>query len=458
MKIIVLAIILLLALSAQVFADDALIVTLAIDGDTPPSVKDIIRTNSNIPESTTDSDYHYVLAGNDGSVLASGPFSIDNKMFYDTFVNGRLTGDYVALDNFDITLIVPMINEAETLQLWNRDKLLFEESISKRIKNLPSTTPEDSACVTIQNNGDPSQKLDLIFVGHNYPPAERQRFINEVMETKDFMLSLNPFNNFAERINAHYVDQQNLNLGCYSGCGGIPQLICCSEAQVWAAGRQCPQWTWGTDKIVVLANGLPYGGSSALGANQLVASNALHMKEVAAHEFGHAFGVLGDEYDYGRSGSYGTDVPNCDYAQPCNKWSGVPGTSCVPVCGYNNLFRSITDGLMNSIPNNRYGIVSETNMTWRMSRFNANPRITSTPVTVAYSGQSYTYQIAANDPNNDPLTYSFIRNPVRMIINQYTGLITWNPVVSESRAPVVEIRAQDNRGGYANQSYMIRLL
>src|SRR3989344_5512698 len=145
MKIIVLAMIMLLTLSVPALADDALIITLAANVDASPSVKDIIRTNSNIPESTTDSDYHYVLAGNDGSVLASGPFSIDNKMFYDTFVNGRLTGDYVALDNFDITLIVPMINEAETLQLWNRDKLLFEESISKRIKNLPSTTPEDSA-------------------------------------------------------------------------------------------------------------------------------------------------------------------------------------------------------------------------------------------------------------------------------------------------------------------------
>lgn len=456
MKTIALAIIMLLALSISAFADDALIVTLTANADAPFSIKEIIRTNSNIPESASDSDYHYILVGNDGSVLASGPFTVDNKIFYDTFINERLTGDYVALDNHDITLIVPMINEAETLQLWNRDKLLFEENISKRINDLSSGSPEDAGCVTIQNNGNPSQKLDLIFVGHNYSPSEMQRFINEIIETKNFMLSLNPFNNFAERINVHYVDQP-FDLGCAAGCGGIPQLICCSEALVWAAGSQCP-WTWGTDKIVVLTNGLPYGGSSALGGNQLVASNAAHMKEVAGHEFGHAFGVLGDEYDYGRSGSYGMDVANCDYAQPCNKWSGVPGTSCIPVCGYNNLFKSITDGLMNSIPNNRYGIVSETNMTWRMSRFNANPRITSTPVTVAYRGQSYTYQIVANDPNNDPLAYSFIRNPVRMTINQYTGLITWNPVVSESRAPIVELRARDNRGGYANQSFMIRLL
>ncbi len=444
----------LLISTTLVLADDALIVTLAANDASSFSIKNIIRADTEVPKSA-DSSYRYVLLGKDGYALASGPFAIDNKIFYDTFVDGRLTGDYAALNDFDVTLVIPMIDDAKTLQLWNEDAILFQDDISKMIENITPVVLEDNACVTIDSNGNPSQKLDWIFVGHNYSPTERQRFVDEIVQTKNFMLSLNPFNSNAERINVHYVDQ-SFDLGCASGCSGTPQLICCNESRVWAAGSQCP-WTWGTDKIIVLANGLPYGGSAALGANQIVASNALNMREVAAHEFGHAFGVLGDEYDYGRSGSYGVDVPNCDYAQPCNKWSSVPGTSCIPICGYANLFRSISNGLMNSIPHNRYGIVSEANMTWRLSRFNANPRITSTPVTVAYGGQSYAYQVVANDPNNDPLTYRLVRKPLQMAIGPSTGLITWNPVVSESRTPVVEIMVQDNRGGSATQRFTILL-
>ena len=60
-------------------------------------------------------------------------------------------------------------------------------------------------------------------------------------------------------------------------------------------------------------------------------------RAVMIHEFGHSFGGLMDEYDYGIS--YGTPwAPNCDYAG-CASWKDVSGVGCYAVCSYANLFK-----------------------------------------------------------------------------------------------------------------------
>ncbi|MBA7534931.1 hypothetical protein ES705_27181 [subsurface metagenome] len=56
---------------------------------------------------------------------------------------------------------------------------------------------------------------------------------------------------------------------------------------------------------------------------------------------------------------------------------------------------------------------------------NDPPVITSNPVTDAEMGILYTYNVEANDPDGDALTYSLISNPSGMVINKYTGVITW---------------------------------
>ena len=56
---------------------------------------------------------------------------------------------------------------------------------------------------------------------------------------------------------------------------------------------------------------------------------------------------------------------------------------------------------------------------------NYTPVITSDPITTATVGEEYTYDVDATDPNGDTLTYSLIRNPSGMGINENTGLITW---------------------------------
>jgi YD repeat-containing protein len=63
----------------------------------------------------------------------------------------------------------------------------------------------------------------------------------------------------------------------------------------------------------------------------------------------------------------------------------------------------------------------------------APPMINSSPITQAYGGVPYTYDVIASDPNGDPLTYSFAINSNAnnwLSINSATGVISGTPAAS----------------------------
>jgi hypothetical protein len=70
---------------------------------------------------------------------------------------------------------------------------------------------------------------------------------------------------------------------------------------------------------------------------------------------------------------------------------------------------------------------------------NQAPNITSTAVTEAEVGILYTYYVEANDPDGDALTYSLIRNPSGMEIDEDTGVITWTPNSAGSFGVTVKV-------------------
>jgi hypothetical protein len=83
---------------------------------------------------------------------------------------------------------------------------------------------------------------------------------------------------------------------------------------------------------------------------------------------------------------------------------------------------------------------------------NGPPVITSAPVAEHQTGTPYTYQVTAEDPNNDPLSYE-LAGPAGMIIDPLNGLVTWdNPVPGEYS---VTIHVVDGRGGSDEQQYTL---
>ena len=57
---------------------------------------------------------------------------------------------------------------------------------------------------------------------------------------------------------------------------------------------------------------------------------------------------------------------------------------------------------------------------------NRNPVITSLPAGSARSGQTWSYQVVASDPDGDALSYHLTSNPPGMAISG-SGLVSWSP-------------------------------
>jgi len=79
--------------------------------------------------------------------------------------------------------------------------------------------------------------------------------------------------------------------------------------------------------------------------------------------------------------------------------------------------------------------------------------ISSPPVSI--EGTTYLYQVKANDPDNDPVTFVLKSGPKGMEIDKNTGLIRWEIRNEDKGAHQIEIEASDNEGAKSSQRYLL---
>ncbi len=87
---------------------------------------------------------------------------------------------------------------------------------------------------------------------------------------------------------------------------------------------------------------------------------------------------------------------------------------------------------------------------------NQPPQITSTAPLTATEDTAYSYQIVANDPDNDALSYELVQFPAGMTVSS-AGLIAWTPTGTQVGSQTVEVRVSDGRGGVDQQSFTIQV-
>jgi RHS repeat-associated protein len=88
---------------------------------------------------------------------------------------------------------------------------------------------------------------------------------------------------------------------------------------------------------------------------------------------------------------------------------------------------------------------------------NDPPVISSTPRTSIRLGETYLYQVAASDPNNDALTYTLVAPPAGMIVDA-NGLVSWHPDPSQLGDQPIQLRVSDGRGRTASQDFTLRVV
>ena len=91
----------------------------------------------------------------------------------------------------------------------------------------------------------------------------------------------------------------------------------------------------------------------------------------------------------------------------------------------------------------------------RIEIFNSPPVITSSPS--AISGSAYSYQVIANDPDGDKISYTLSRGPSGMSIDSNTGMLKWTFTEKESGDHSIEIKASDPDGSESAQRFNLTI-
>ncbi|MBZ8178547.1 putative Ig domain-containing protein, partial [Oscillatoria salina] len=98
------------------------------------------------------------------------------------------------------------------------------------------------------------------------------------------------------------------------------------------------------------------------------------------------------------------------------------------------------------------GLSTTQEFTLEVKGINTPPQIHSTPITSTSIDQAYTYQIAATDSDNDPLTYTLTSAPDNLTINQL-GQINWTPQLTQIGNHEITVMVSDTVGATTTQTY-----
>jgi hypothetical protein len=85
---------------------------------------------------------------------------------------------------------------------------------------------------------------------------------------------------------------------------------------------------------------------------------------------------------------------------------------------------------------------------------NSPPIILSSPPT-SVEKTTYIYQVKANDPDNDPITFTLKSGPKGMEMDKKTGLIRWEIRKEDKGNHSVEIEVSDDAGAKSIQRYTL---
>jgi hypothetical protein len=179
-----------------------------------------------------------------------------------------------------------------------------------RPADAPSLMPWPST--TIESNGPVANRIDIVFVGDGFQAAQMPSWVSVVAQRWATMASREPIVSYRRYFNAHRVDVESVDSGVDNDpsqgisrntaldmnfwCGGTERLLCVNTSKAASAAANAPQW----EQIVAVANSSKYGGAG-YAASEISTFSGFNSSslEVALHEFGHSFGNLADEYDYG---------------------------------------------------------------------------------------------------------------------------------------------------------------
>ncbi len=174
---------------------------------------------------------------------------------------------------------------------------------------------------TLQYKGDVNKYINIVIMGDGYTTAEQNKFISDATNLSNYLFAQSPWSNYINYFNVFAirvissqsgikhantasdcssasplvpVSNPSTYLGCRFDAFGIHRLVVPSNMSniVNVLATNFPNY----DQVLVVANTSHYGGSGGSFATATVNASS---NEITAHEIGHSFANLADEYNAG---------------------------------------------------------------------------------------------------------------------------------------------------------------
>ena len=166
--------------------------------------------------------------------------------------------------------------------------------------------------IPLRESGSLQEAIDIVIVSEGYSPADREKFFRDAARADAALFSHEPFTTYQGKFNVRAIFAPSEESGVsIPGSGQWRRTAVNSHFDTFYSDRYLTTsalWTLydliGTvpsEHVIVLANTAKYGGGGIFNSVTIMNSDHPTFVPVLVHEFGHAFGGLGDEYAYGEN-------------------------------------------------------------------------------------------------------------------------------------------------------------
>lgn len=176
----------------------------------------------------------------------------------------------------------------------------------------PAATPR---LLTIEKNGDPSERVDLLFLGEGYTAAEQDKCEKDIRRLTDGVFTFEPFRSRRKDFNVWAICAPSPDSGVSHPLSGIHRsTLFGSQFDVFGEDRYALSFdnrairTMASlapyDVLGIVMNEKAYGNGGIFGLYASVSIDYPSAIQVFVHEFGHHFADLGDEYYFNANVAY----------------------------------------------------------------------------------------------------------------------------------------------------------
>ncbi|MDR2389928.1 MAG: IgA Peptidase M64 [Tannerellaceae bacterium] len=211
------------------------------------------------------------------------------------------------------SISVPYPKEAVTVEITGRSRedMLFYSllrlEVDPRSIFIDRGALKANRVTTIQYAGEPSGKVDLVFLAEGYTEGEQEKFVADARRFTETLFAEAPYKARRGDFNVRAVGLVSEESGTdVSGEGVFRQTALNSGYYTFGLDRYLTTpdmkavrdavWNVPTDAIFILVNAETYGGGGMYNFYAIGTADNARTPSVFVHELGHSFAGLADEY------------------------------------------------------------------------------------------------------------------------------------------------------------------